>query len=346
MSDHKVLLVGSVPLKDSEAVFRALADHLGTSAAAFPDGETGDRLTFVNWFRRKLDALPELEVAHEISFEVPVKGTLKFFRMKPGKRVADLPLRPLGYAEVAKASYEKFKGLRAAGAIPARTRFQVCVPTPLLLSTALRDPFEERYPPFEQAMQAELKEITAAIPAGDLAIQWDAPSETHSEEAARHPDGAPKFLARDWTFEQGIEALARMCDAVPQDVKVGVHLCYGDLGGRHLVQPHDMSVMVDSFNALAAKASHPIDYVHMPVPIDRNDDAYFAPLDRLRLGSATQLFLGLIHPEDGVSGAKVKVAAARRHTRAFGVGCECGLGRRPPASIPALLDLHRAVAAL
>jgi hypothetical protein len=346
MSDHNVLLVGSVPLADSSAVFRALAERLGTRAPAYPDGETGDRLAFVNWHRKKLFERPELEVIQEIPYEVPFKGTVKFYRMKPGKRVSDLPLRPLGYSEAAKESYEKFRRLRATGEIPQGTRFQVSLPTALILSNSLRDPFEERYPPFEQAMLAELSDIVAAIPHGDLSIQWDATNETHPEEAARYPDRAPKFLVRDWTFEQAIVCLARLCDAVPRDVRMGVHLCYGDMGGRHFLQPHDTSVMVDVFNALSAKSSRPIDYVHMPVPIDRNDDAYFAPLDGLRLGSTTQLFLGLIHPEEGLSGAQVKIAAARRHSRAFGVSCECGLGRRAPETIPALLDLHREVAAL
>jgi hypothetical protein len=346
MSDHNVLLVGSVPLADSSAVFRELAERLGTVASAYPDGETGDRLAFINWHRQKLYERPELEVVQEIPFEVPVKGTLKYYRMKPGKRVSDLPLRPLGYSEAAKESYEKFRRLRATGEIPRGTRFQVSLPTALILSNGLKDTFEERYPPFEQAMLAELADIAAAIPHGDLSIQWDAPSETHPEEAARHPDRAAMLSARDWTFEQAIVCLARLCDAVPRDVRMGVHLCYGDIGGRHIMQPHDMSVMVDIFNALSAKSLRPIDYVHMPVPIDRKDDAYFAPLDGLRLGSATQLFLGLIHPEEGLSGARAKIAAARRYQRAFGVGCECGLGRRAPQTIPALLDLHREVAAL
>jgi hypothetical protein len=345
MGDPKVHFVGSIPLQNSETVFRTLADRIGDAALTYPDGETGDRLTFVGWFRQKLGERAELEVAEQVSFELPFKGKVSLYRMKPGKRVADLPLRPLGYAAVAEASYGIFKRLRAAGEIPKQTRFQVCLPTPLILSQAIKAPLAERYPPFEQAMLAELSEILASIPAEDLAIQWDAPIETHGEEAARHPDRASRLSARDWTFEEGIEYLARICDAVPLGAKVGVHLCYGDINNRHIMEPFDMSVMVDTFNALAAKSSRAIDYVHMPVPIDRNDDMYFAPLDRLRLAS-TRLFLGLIHPKDGLSGAQAKVAAARRRVGSFGVGCECGLGRRDPASIPALLDLHRDVAEL
>jgi hypothetical protein len=37
----------------------------------------------------------------------------------------------------------------------------------------------------------------------------------------------------------------------------------------------------------------------MPVPKGRTDDAYFAPLDNLRLHPETKLYLGLVHRCDG-----------------------------------------------
>jgi hypothetical protein len=40
-------------------------------------------------------------------------------------------------------------------------------------------------------------------------------------------------------------------------------------------------------------------------------------------------------------GARRRIAAAKAHRSDFGVACECGLGRRDPDSIAALLDLHR-----
>jgi hypothetical protein len=86
--------------------------------------------------------------------------------------------------------------------------------------------------------------------------------------------------------------------------------------------------------------------MHMPVPRDRSDDAYFAPLKGLRLEPDTELYLGLIHLTDGVEGAKRRIAAAKRVVTDFGVSTECGFGRRPPETIPRLLELHRDVAAL
>ena len=78
----------------------------------------------------------------------------------------------------------------------------------------------------------------------------------------------------------------------------------------------------------------------MPVPRMRSDDAYFAPLMRLKLGSETELSLGLVHLTDGVEGAKRRLVTASRYAQNFSIATECGFGRRDPNTIPALLRLH------
>jgi hypothetical protein len=82
------------------------------------------------------------------------------------------------------------------------------------------------------------------------------------------------------------------------------------------------------------------------VPRDRDDVAYFEPLKHLKLLATTELYLGLIHLTDGVAGAKRRLAAANQVVANFGVATERGFGRRAPATIPQLLDLHREVANL
>ena len=78
-------------------------------------------------------------------------------------------------------------------------------------------------------------------------------------------------------------------------IELGYHLCYGSPADEHCVQPKDMAIMVEMTNAVAAGVKCPIQFFHMPVPKGRTDDAYFAPLDNLRLASSTDLYLGLIH---------------------------------------------------
>jgi hypothetical protein len=82
----------------------------------------------------------------------------------------------------------------------------------------------------------------------------------------------------------------------------------------------------------------------MPVPRERDDAAYYEPLEDLRLAPATQLCLGLIHLTDGVAGTRRRMAAADRHARGYAIATECGFGRRPPETVAPLLRLHAELA--
>jgi hypothetical protein len=83
----------------------------------------------------------------------------------------------------------------------------------------------------------------------------------------------------------------------------------------------------------------------MPVPKDRTDDDYFAPLDRLRLAPGTALYLGLIHYDDA-AGDRARLAAARRHVHVDGIATECGMARGDPARLGGLLAAHVRAAGL
>ena len=111
------------------------------------------------------------------------------------------------------------------------------------------------------------------------------------------------------------------------------------------VEPKDTKLMVDFTNKLVAAIKHPIAWVHMPVPREREDvAAYFAPLKGLKIDPRTELYLELVHRTDGVAGARRRLAAAEEVVTNFGVAAECGFGRRPPETVPDLIELHREVA--
>jgi len=120
---------------------------------------------------------------------------------------------------------------------------------------------------------------------------------------------------------------ARLAAAVPNGVELGFHLCYGDLDGKHFVQPLDATKLVEMANLITRSVQRPIHWMHMPVPIDRTDDAYFAPLKELQLQPSTELYLGLVHAQDGVDGTAKRIAAAKRFVPKFGIGSECGISR-------------------
>ena len=98
-------------------------------------------------------------------------------------------------------------------------------------------------------------------------------------------------------------------------------------------------------NTLSGAISRPINWFHMPVPRDRTDDAYFAPLRNRTIRPETKLYLGLVHYTDGVEGTRRRIKAAQGAIGDFGLATECGMGRRPPETIPDLLRIHAEVVA-
>src|SRR5262249_30282847 len=148
---------------------------------------------------------------------------------------------------------------------------------------------------YERAMLAEIAALCRHIPQGDLCIQWDLCNEmviwdgqtTDAVPYGQEPHA--DLLAR----------VARLCAAVPDDVELGLHLCYGDFAGRHFVEPRDASAMVEFANALVRTIAHKLAYIHLPVPIERADDAFHRPFGDLELPAGTELYLGVVHAKDG-----------------------------------------------
>jgi hypothetical protein len=125
--------------------------------------------------------------------------------------------------------------------------------------------------------------------------------------------------------------------------KRGIHFCYGDWRAKHFVEPIDAGKMVTLTNAIMKAVSRPIAYVHMPVPIDRSDDAFFRPLAELKLKKDTELYLGVVHA-DGPEGVKRRADAARKYVSDFDIATECGMARsRKPDFVMSLLKQRRGV---
>jgi hypothetical protein len=198
------------------------------------------------------------------------------------------------------------------------------------------------WPIYERQLFAEINAIAREIPPEDLAVQWDIAVEI--TQSLDNPNGS----MRDFGMEELAMSIARALDCLPDAVEGGIHLCYGDAGeDKHYVNPRDMGAMVAFHNAIAARGKHGIAWVHIPVPREHDDEAYFAPLADLRLRPETELMLGLVHRLDGIAGAQRKLVAARKFAPAFGIGTECGMGRYfAPETMPEVFALHRKVATL
>jgi hypothetical protein len=141
-----------------------------------------------------------------------------------------------------------------------------------------------------------------------------------------------------------MERFTRLGAAVPADVELGFHLCYGDMDAKHMVQPKDSAKLVEMANDLTEAVKRPITYIHMPVPIDRTDDDYYKPLVNLRLSAGTELYLGVVHAQDGIEGTRKRIAAAKRYAPEFGVASECGIARsRGIDVVSRFLDVYAGV---
>ena len=245
-----------------------------------------------------------------------------------------------GYDDAALASYATFCTMREEGIIPKGVRFQVSLPTPINVLVQLEGPYANPVEPiYERALLSSLQRIQAEIPTSDLAVQWDCAVEFGMLEGV--------FFQPWWggDVKEGVEErLLRLAAAVDEGVELGFHLCYGDIGHKHFVEPKDTSKLREVASAMLEGVRRKIDWIHMPVPKGRNDVGYFEPLKGLEFGQ-TELHLGLLHPDDEESTRKRIHAAKQAGLRSFGVATECGMGREQPENLESIFKIARAVTA-
>ena len=340
---ERLHLIGSIPLETSEQVFRALAQELGPWLKRYPDGETGERSRWVYFQGQMLRAHPDMEVDPTVPPYPFVQWDGKVVReinqvcFKPSVDPGKVKFET-GYDKAALASWQAFKRLREAGTVAKDARFQVSLPTPhssgyLYVSGPARPTY---FAVYERALLAALANIVKAIPAKDLSIQWDVCQEVLAFE------GYFKDRPADYK-KQTFDMLGRLGDAAPTGVELGYHLCYGSPQDEHLVQPKDAAILVEMMEGIAAATRRPVNFFHIPVPKDRKDAAFYAPLARWKRPKGTNFYLGLLHHDDA-AGDKARIAEARRHIPDFGFSAECGWGRTQPGRLPGLLAGHRSAA--
>jgi SAM-dependent methyltransferase len=323
-------LVGSVPLRTAEEVFRLLGEGLGDRLRRLPDGETGPRADWIVWQYPVLSSQPQFEVAP------PAPGSyraLPRLRLRDGADAGELRFGSLGYADAAASSYRVFGPLKRDGVVPPGCRFQVCLPTPLAPVSAFvavddQAAVEQAY---ETAMAAELERILAAVPHDQLALQWDTNVEfgmLQGDLPVWFPDVKAAILER----------LIRISRDVPPEVELGFHFCLGhdEQAERHV--PADARPMVDVANALAASLDRPLNWIHVPLPADR--DGFVEPLRDLRLHAETELYVGALHAGESPDASRRRIEATSEAVRDFGLATPCGWGRLPPRLVPGLVDAH------
>jgi hypothetical protein len=328
---NRVHLVGSIALDTADDVFRTCGKTLGRRLKRLPDGEPGGRRLWISWQIPVLRASPYLRpVSADPTHMVPLE-------LAPDVAPNEIHFGELGYCREARVSYQDFCAARDRGEVAEDVRFQVSLPTPFAVITPFvrGDGMLPVLAAYEAAMIREVQAICGAIPHDDLSIQWDVCLEMLAW------DGQPSLVPPIENREQVLlPPLGRLCDAIPSDVEVGIHLCYGDFDAKHFVDPIDAEKMVELANAIANAAKHPLAWVHLPVPIDRDDDEFFVPLKNLKLDAGTEVYLGLVH-EDGAEATKRRIAVASKYLSDFGIATECGIARqRTNEQVEKLIRIH------
>jgi hypothetical protein len=324
-----MLLVGSLPAASAEHAFSAGAELFGDLVVSLPDGETGPLGGWVSFERERLTRpSPDIVVVSETesptgvprhAYETPVFG------VREGVERVHFDSWPR--IDVAIESYGVFKGLRDAGVIPANLRFQVGLPFPASAMNAFKADFASDYPKveagYEDLVARELGRLFDAVPAQDLAIQWDCAYEVQDIEGV---------LA--WTNEGAWERFAgpvtRLTRLVPEDALVGYHLCYGTFPEWPMYEARDYAVLVRMANFAVNESGRPVDWLHLAGPryLRSEDRNFFRPLVDLEPRTA-RVFLGIVLPLDGLPGLRRRHQTASRYLADFGVAMYCGFGRQP-----------------
>lgn len=340
---ENLLLVGSVPLDSVEEVMRTFGGALGRELPAMPDGEVGERRSWVNRLGYQIfNGHLDLDTVRRPK---PVDGVEQLlprsrddswqFKVKPGiERVRfGNPGSRLGYARDAVTSYFVFKTLREKGILPGDLRFQISIP---MVNSVIRPHYFPEpqdlprvRPGFEAALAAEVAVIVDKIPRRDLAIQWDCAWELQAV------CGAGTIVPSELEVATHVPPISRLSNVVPDDVALGFHFCFGTFGGWPAFAPEDLSRPVELINAAAAAIDRRIDWIHIPT-LDRTDDEFYAPLAQLDAKGA-RVYLGAIHTMPTL---KQRLAVARKYLPDFGLAAYCGFGRTPPSEMPRILQDH------
>ena len=347
MPPSSVHFNGSVNLPDAEAVMREISARIPTGVRRMTDGEPGERNYWIMFQIQKFMAMPEFEAATEAreaydtgDVEAPTTPQL---RLADGVSAADVRWPDLGYATAYGESFEVFRSLQEAGTIPDGVRFQMQYPTPLacVAGSIVPEDMPAVGESYAAALFADLDRALASLPHDRIAVQWDVAVEFGLLEGT---------YAGAMPLEQVAPGLIRCIDHVPDDVPVGMHLCYGDYGHQHFKQPDSLAMQVALVNAVVSGARRPVNWFSFTVPQAQRDAGYFAPLRDLSADPKAELYFALVpyYPADqpqGTTAEQVRLIDAALEESAFGarewgICTECGMGRVEAADVPALLDKH------
>jgi hypothetical protein len=323
-------LVGSMPFETGEEVFDLVSERLRDWVRRVPD-ETGDRAAWITLQLPLIVNHPMIEMVPPAP-DAPVPMPLA--QLRPDADPAELEFPEFAYGPAAAESHGLLAEAKRQGLISDDARLLVAMPTGhnpvgIFVAAESRDPVLTAY---ERQLRHSVDQIQAAVPHSELAIQWDLVSEL----TAMGGGG----VGGRWDRDEVIEELRRLASWVQPDVELGFHLCFGD-SNRDNVRPgqpspfkiesnraSDATPLRELATAIFTSVSRPIQFMHMAIPIDWTGPAQFEPLSGLKVRDETELYLGVVHPQDRLEPARRRARIATETLgRPIGIGTECGMGR-------------------
>ena len=338
--NSQLLLVGSLPATSTEEALRVGGELFGDLVFALPDGETGPRALWAAYEHFSLLAPnPAIEVTPVV--EGPPRTVAEIPVLAVRDDVEELHFERWPRIDDAIESYATFTALRDEGVIPAHVRFQVSLP----FRTSSLSPFKDNWSrdfglaaqAWEELATRELERLTEAIPAGDLALQWDVCWEVLDLE------GVIDWMDDD-AWERFAGPVSRVTRHIPEEAFVGYHLCYGTFPSWPMYEARDMELLVKMANYAVENSGRIVDWLHLAGPRDlrSRDDRFFAPLASLNTPD-TRVYLGIVLPADGADGLRRRHATASKYLDDFGVANYCGFGRQPGDDGMQTMHEHRRV---
>jgi hypothetical protein len=335
-----LLLVGSLPAASTEEALRAGGELFGDLVFALPDGETGSRAL---WAAYDHVTMVEPNEGVEVVKQGPMPprhlGEMTVLGVRDG--VGELRFDRWPRVDDAIGSYEVFRALRDEGAIPEHVRFQVCLPFRTSCLAGVKHDWDHDFriaaAAYEDMFARDIKRLTAAIPADDLAIQWDVCFEVLDLE------GVLSWMTGD-AWERFAEPVRTVTRLIPEETLVGYHLCYGTFPAWPMHEAKSMELLVRMANYAMEHSGRTVDFLHLAGPRDlRSEDRrFFEPLRGLRAPD-TRVYLGIVLPIDGADGLRRRHATASKYLDDFGVAMYCGFGRQPGQDGMETMREHRRV---
>ncbi len=280
-SQHPIIhFVGSIPLPDTEAVFRTLVGATGRHVTRLPDGETGMRKTWIRFLQDVLAENPAIEYANDVPPFKFVQWDGKLVREIPrlrhqARRDADAAHAfKTGYADMAIESWSVFDRLQGAGAIPAGVKFQISIPTPIA-------------PTYNNMVPSDRPRTAAGADAGvhrrGRGHRQGAAERPHRHPVGRLPGGAGlgellrprsgRFPHRDARRPE-----RRSATRCRRRSSLAITFATAARPTSTWCSPRTPASWSRWSTRSSPGVARPINFFHLPVPKGRTDDGYFAPL--------------------------------------------------------------------